>query len=136
MSELKNCPKCGQSVKIEVHPEWDEKVGVVYGALIHHKNCVEGMEISIFSMNRKETEVEAYDALETAWNTRPASPRFTAEEREAIECVRYLATVLSDSVEGQDKKQDKRYAQSIATVRAMLTASEIADKGKGVGNEM
>ena len=99
MSELKNCPFCGGEVKIQ--PE------VGYHA-VYCETC--GVEL-----NR-----HGYEDAVTAWNTRTAAPRFTAEEREALHCVRYLATVLFDAAEGQDKRQDKRYTQSIATVRKML----------------
>jgi len=70
MSELKNCPHCGKSVQIEITHQWDDKVGVVFGALIHHKDCISGMEVSLFSVHHKKTEQEARDVLTAAWNTR------------------------------------------------------------------
>ena len=77
MSELTNCPFCGKEVQIYIHPEWDEKIGLVYGALIEHRECTEGMEVSLYSVGYKKTEKEARDTLTSAWNTR--KPRFTTE---------------------------------------------------------
>jgi hypothetical protein len=68
--ELKKCPFCEKHVEIKTHPEWDEKVGLVYGAMIIHKNCFSGMEMGIFSVHYKKTEEEAHSALKNAWNRR------------------------------------------------------------------
>ena len=112
--ELKNCPFCGKSVEVHVHPERDDKVGLVYGALIIHKECIDGMEVELFSIHYKKTEEEARETLTTAWNTRTASPRFTEVEREAMNHVIFMAMATASG---------KRDGGAIATVRKMLEGS-------------
>ena len=108
MSELKNCPFCGGEAHL-----YTLGVRKGYEVVAECRGCLVHINSITF-----DTDEEAIDYSTNAWNTR--APRFTAEEREALHCVRYLATVLFDAAEGQDKRQDKRYTQSIATVRKML----------------
>ena len=119
MSELKNCPFCGSEVRIQ--PEGD------YHA-VYCETC--GIEL----------DRHTHDEAVTAWNTRPASPRFTDVEREAMDnLITMTYCSLDDNCEicrfenseCWNSKHTKMINSAIATVRAMLTASEIADKGKG-----
>ena len=59
-----------------------------------------------------------------------ASPRFTEEEREAISIVCSKSDEYLHNYRFGTAEYVKLYG-AIATVRAMLTDSEIADKGKG-----
>ena len=119
MRELKNCPFCGGEVEIK-----QEKM---YGYWIGCPSC----SIETSYMNKA-------DAI-AAWNTRPASPRFTEAEREAMERVTDKAECLN--LDGCDGCSHWNYVGSckhfiseeellcaIAAVRAMLTDAEIADK--------
>lgn len=70
MSNLKPCPFCGGEAHIKAYPKWDEKQGIVYGAMIDHKNCSDGMETGLFFINGEKTEEQARETLTRAWNTR------------------------------------------------------------------
>ena len=58
-------------------------------------------------------------------------PRFTEEEREAMEMVLYHAEADIEIRWGKLNLMNEKDNGHIATVRAMLTDAEIADKGKG-----
>lgn len=62
-------PFCGKEVEIHTHPEWNER-GKVFGALIHHSDCVDGMEVGQYSVHKQKTEEDAYNVLAAAWNKR------------------------------------------------------------------
>ena len=70
MIKLKPCPFCGGNVEIHVHPEWDDKYGVVYGSYIHHEQRVNGMDTGLYSIHHRRTADIAYDVLAGAWNRR------------------------------------------------------------------
>lgn len=89
MEKLKPCPHCGKSIEIYVHPEWEEKIGLVYGALIEHRDCQVGMEVSVFSVHYKKTEEEARKALTEAWNTRYHSVDCDSAEKHLDKCLGY-----------------------------------------------
>lgn len=76
----------------------------------------------------------------SARDTRPASPQFTAEEREAMSVVlarslQYGTAFFDTFRTATEIKANERdrviFLKQVATVRAMLTASEIADKCGG-----
>lgn len=66
--QLKTCPFCGKEIEIHTHPEWGNR-GVEYGALIHHKDCVNGMEV-LLSIHHQGTEEDACNMLANSWNKR------------------------------------------------------------------
>ena len=125
MSELKNCPFCGG----EAGTSYNTKFG--YQAFCSEDDCI----LNTPEMAGFKTESEAI----TAWNARYASPRFTEEEREAMELVVKIAKNSAFVFPANSKfsnsynkmMYEETLGSAIATVRAMLAASEIADKGKG-----
>ena len=75
MSELKNCPFCGGEAETKMY-RWGEKQDgeAIWCYYIFCTNC-QSMSDNLFTDK---------DCAIAAWNTRTASPRFTAEEREAM----------------------------------------------------
>ena len=106
MSELKNCPFCGG----EAGTSYNTKFG--YQAFCSEDDCI----LNTPEMAGFKTESEAI----TAWNARYASPRFTAEEREAMET---LVSFTGSAQKWMNMQNLNRSLSTIATVRAMLTAS-------------
>ena len=123
MSELKNCPFCSKQMRKK------KMVGNITG--FYCLSC--GAIVSFSGSENDEPACEHF-------NTRTALPRFTAAEREAMEELMLLAETGKVVQRNEDNLHGSgavaginlKFANTaISTVRAMLTDSEIADKGKG-----
>jgi hypothetical protein len=102
--ELKNCPFCGGEARLE------------HMGYPHHVFCVKCYSRTIGRGMEKDGELSAI----TAWNTR--QPRFTQEEKDALEFLRYVADYMLNT---EDKpKYQKRATDASETIRAMIKESE------------
>ena len=107
MSELKNC-QCGCSKPYVIRHEL-LNTGYAY----FNVACGE-CQIT------QTTDYPTEEAAITAWNTRTASPRFAAEEREAMET---LVSFAGSAQKWMNMQNLNRSLSAIATVRKMLEGS-------------